>query len=277
MIDIQLGKEIAKKIMNDTFGDIKMRTPIDTTTRFSTEPLEIERTKIIIIDTTQFKRGDKFKGRIIVDIVCNKLNTFYDGKPQYSCMVETVEETKMLDKIKLDDRLKRQLEMIKKPNILLQKSAKDLINKLHGYKGETMNKILIPEYVGYKGKTITLVWSDDTTTKATYKEDGTQDLSFLYGFLIAYYKKVHYNLDSKQLQAKLNYSIYEKDMEYQLGYLMSVFEENCGLSHKKQQQFIGNYVLILAPFEIDPLDLKRTYKVDEKFLPKKPKYLIPPF
>jgi len=203
MIDIQLGEEIAKKIMNDTFGDIKMRTPIDTTTRFSTEPLEIERTE---------------RNRPLI-----------------------FNETWFVDKTKLHETVQETLDRIRN----------------YEQKGETMNKILIPEYVGYKGKTITLVWSDDTTTKATYKEDGQQDISFLYGFLIAYYKKVHENLNSKQLQAKLNYSIYEKDMNYQIGYLMSVFEENCGLSHKKQQQFIGNYILILAPFEVDPFDLKR--------------------
>ena len=205
------------------------------------------------------------------DITQMKFDTYF----------EKVEETKKLESMSDDEIIKTLSKEFKNmlnetkmstfidiPRFTLPESVQSILERITKpeIKGESMKNILIPKYVGYKGTEIILVWKDGSKTKAKPLKDSIDEVSFLYGFLIAYYKKVHEDLDREKLYQKLRRSIYEKDMGYQLGYLMAIFEENCGLSKRKIDQFLGKYVLIIAPFEIDLKDLKRTYKVDKKFL-----------
>jgi len=122
---------------------------------------------------------------------------------------------------------------------------------------------MIPTYIGYKNRTVTLVWSDGSKTQAIAKEN--EEVYFLYGFLIAYYKKVNEQLSSKEIQHRLENIVYLREKEFQYGYLTSVFRENCGLSIRKQDQFIGKYIYSIAPFEIEQENFAKTYKIDDKF------------
>lgn len=181
----------------------------------------------------------------------------------------------MIKNIKIDNEL---FELLSFNKFMVEKNFLETIKQSINYKpkGVSMKNVLMPEYIGYKGTEITLVWAGGSKTKAKPQSE-TEDVSFLYGFLIAYYKKVHEHLSREQIQAKLTRSIYGQNMDYQLGYLMSVFEENCGLSKRKIDQFLGQYVLIIMPFEIDLKDIAKTYTVDEKFLLKSSKFMKMPF
>ena len=122
---------------------------------------------------------------------------------------------------------------------------------------------MIPTYIGYKNRTVTLVWSDGSKTQAIAKEN--EEVYFLYGFLIAYYKKVNEQLSSKEIQHRLENIVYLREKEFQYGYLTSVFRENCGLSIRKQDQFIAKYIYSIAPFEIEQENFAKTYKIDDRF------------
>jgi len=109
-----------------------------------------------------------------------------------------------------------------------------------------------------------LVWADGSKTKAIAKED--ERLDFAYGFLIAYYKHINKHLHSKALQKRLQERLYQATEEFQYGYLMSVFYENCGLSDKKILDFMTTYIYAVLPFELNEDELNITYTVDKKFL-----------
>lgn len=147
-----------------------------------------------------------------------------------------------------------------------KQDRKDFLNKIFGSskiifrKGEEKN--MIPRYIGYKDRTTTLVWNDGSKTQAIAK--GEEEIDYSYGFLIAYYKRVHQDLHSGALQKRLEKLLYNEDMEWQKIYLESVFVENCGLSLKKAERFVNDYVInVNLPFGPQPIN--ETYVVDEKY------------
>lgn len=122
----------------------------------------------------------------------------------------------------------------------------------------------IPRYIGYKNGVTTLVWYDGSKTKAKAKDN--ENIDYLYGFLIAYYKKIK-GYKSERMRKHLQEVLYPYTFDFQVGYLMSVFRENCGLSVRKQEQFLDLYTLQPnLPFEKDESEISITFKVDEKFL-----------
>lgn len=122
----------------------------------------------------------------------------------------------------------------------------------------------IPRYIGYKNGVTTLVWHDGSKAKAKAKDN--ENIDYLYGFLIAYYKEIK-GYKSGKMRKHLQEVLYPYTFDFQVGYLMSVFRENCGLSVRKQEQFLDLYTLQPnLPFEKDESEISITFKVDEKFL-----------
>lgn len=122
----------------------------------------------------------------------------------------------------------------------------------------------IPHYIGYKNGVTTLVWYDGSKTKAKAKDN--ENIDYLYGFLIAYYKKIK-GYKSGKMGRHLQEVLYPYTFDFQVGYLMSVFRENCGLSVRKQEQFLDLYTQPTLPFEKDESsEVSVTFKVDVKFL-----------
>lgn len=122
----------------------------------------------------------------------------------------------------------------------------------------------IPHYIGYKNGVTTLVWYDGSKTKAKAKDN--ENIDYLYGFLIAYYKKIK-GYKSERMRKHLQEVLYPYTFDFQVGFLMNVFRENCGLNVRKQEQFLDLYTQPTLPFEKDESsEVNVTFKVDVKFL-----------
>lgn len=73
------------------------------------------------------------------------------------------------------------------------------------------------------------------TTKA---EAHNEKFSHLYGFLMAYFKRVHQGKSKTQLKKYLNTVVYPMSKMSQLAFLQGVFYENCGLDYKEAKEYL---------------------------------------
>lgn len=125
-----------------------------------------------------------------------------------------------------------------------------------------LNKTL-PIYIGYKGRKTTLVWADKTTTTAVASEK-EKKVDYDFGFLMAYYKRVQLQTggNPNQTQKWVENNVYGLPPSQRKAYLLAIFDEYCGLSIRKRNSFLEEYVTS----KNRETDKDVTLKVSEKYL-----------
>lgn len=139
---------------------------------------------------------------------------------------------------------------------------KDFTVKVNVKETITLNKTL-PIYIGYKGRKTTLVWSDKTTTTAVASEK-EKKVDYDFGFLMAYYKRVQLQTggNPNQTQKWVENNVYGLPPSQRKAYLLAIFDEYCGLSIRKRNSFLEEYVTS----KNRETDKDVTLKVSEKYL-----------
>lgn len=139
--------------------------------------------------------------------------------------------------------------------ILFQENVNVVLDNISNYdKGEKGMKVRLPYSVNFveKHKRTTLVWKDVFTTycggggyfrseesfSTTKSEAHNEKFNYLYGFLMAYFKRVHKEKSKTQLKKYLNAVIYPMSKMSQLAFLQGVFYENCGLTYKEAKEYL---------------------------------------
>ena len=141
----------------------------------------------------------------------------------------------------------------------------DLIKQAYAYsldhllwhgkpKGEKEMKTGIPFSVNFveKKNRTTLVWKNnfkyyhydfkdtyETTTSTAHKEKFNK----LYGFLMAYFKRVHKGWTKTRTKKYLETFLYTQKKDGQIGYLTSIFVENCGLTQNEITYYLKHFEL----------------------------------
>jgi hypothetical protein len=138
---------------------------------------------------------------------------------------------------------------------LFQENISEVILGLRNYdtKGEKEMKVGLPYSVNFveKHKRTTLVWHDekimvnydwDLVSEENYEttksEAHNEKFNHLFGFLMAYFKRVHQGKSKTQIKKYLNTVVYPMKQKEQLAFLQGVFYENCGLNYKEAKAYL---------------------------------------
>lgn len=90
-----------------------------------------------------------------------------------------------------------------------------------------------------KHKRTTLVWKNILGKFETTKSEAHDEkFDYLYGFLMAYFKRVHRDKSKTQLKKYLNAIVYPMTKKEQTAFLQGVFYENCGLGFKEAKEYL---------------------------------------
>lgn len=90
-----------------------------------------------------------------------------------------------------------------------------------------------------KHKRTTLVWKGSFNRFETTKSEAHDEkFDYLYGFLMAYFKRVHRDMSKTQLKKYLNAIVYPMTKKEQTAFLQGVFYENCGLGFKEAKEYL---------------------------------------
>lgn len=99
----------------------------------------------------------------------------------------------------------------------------------------------LPRSVNFveKHKRTTLVWKNVFGEFETTKSEAHDEkFDYLYGFLMAYFKRVHQGMSKTQLKKYLNAIVYPMNKKEQTAFLQGVFYENCGLKFKEAKEYL---------------------------------------
>lgn len=99
----------------------------------------------------------------------------------------------------------------------------------------------LPHSVNFveKHKRTTLVWNSAFKGFETTKSEAHDEkFDCLYGFLMAYFKRVHRDKSKTQLKKYLNAIVYPMTKKEQTAFLQGVFYENCGLGFKEAKEYL---------------------------------------
>lgn len=99
----------------------------------------------------------------------------------------------------------------------------------------------LPHSVNFveKHKRTTLVWKNVFGEFETTKSEAHDEkFDYLYGFLMAYFKRVHRDKSKTQLKKYLNAIVYPMTKKEQTAFLQGIFYENCGLGFKEAKEYL---------------------------------------
>ena len=74
--------------------------------------------------------------------------------------------------------------------------------------------------------------------EATKSEAHNEKFNYLFGFLMAYFKRVHKEMSKTQRKKYLNMVLYPMTQIQQIAFLKGVFYENCGLGYKEATNYL---------------------------------------
>ena len=99
----------------------------------------------------------------------------------------------------------------------------------------------LPHSVNFveKHKRTTLVWKISFNEFETTKSEAHDEkFDYLYGFLMAYFKRVHQGESKTQIKKYLNAIVYPMTKKEQTAFLQGIFYENCGLQFKEAKEYL---------------------------------------
>ena len=74
--------------------------------------------------------------------------------------------------------------------------------------------------------------------EATKSEAHNEKFNYLFGFLMAYFKRVHKEMSKTQRKKYLNMVLYPMKQSEQIAFLKGVFYENCRLNYKEATSYL---------------------------------------
>ena len=107
--------------------------------------------------------------------------------------------------------------------------------------GKISKNIGLPHSVNFveKHKRTTLVWKISFNGFETTKSEAHDEkFDYLYGFLMAYFKRVHQGESKTQIKKYLNTIVYPMTKKEQTAFLQGIFYENCGLRFKEAKEYL---------------------------------------
>jgi hypothetical protein len=153
---------------------------------------------------------------------------------------------------KLPEQIREDIEKITAPKLEYKRDILG-IRENKTTKGEKEMKVGLPYSVNFveKHKRTTLVWHDekimvnydwDLVSEENYEttksEAHNEKFNHLFGFLMAYFKRVHQGKSKTQIKKYLNTVVYPMKQKEQLAFLQGVFYENCGLNYKEAKAYL---------------------------------------
>ena len=81
-------------------------------------------------------------------------------------------------------------------------------------------------------------WVSEEYYEATKSEAHNEKFNYLFGFLMAYFKRVHKEMSKTQRKKYLNMVLYPMTQIQQIAFLKGVFYENCRLDYKEATSYL---------------------------------------